>query len=55
MVHQVRGLGIQTMEKHRGFPVAMGVRGGVRIWISESRADLRGLDGEHGWKEKQQW
>lgn len=27
MVHQVKGLGIQTVEKHRGFPVAMGVRG----------------------------
>ena len=27
MVHQVRGLAVQTTEKHRGFPVASGVRG----------------------------
>ena len=44
MVHQVKGLGIQTVEKHRGFPVAMGVRGVIEsgfVKAEQTYGDLR--------------
>lgn len=44
MVHQVKGLGIQTVEKHRGFPVAMGVRGVMEsgfLKAKQTYGDLR--------------
>lgn len=32
-----------------------GGKGSDGIWISESKADVRGLEGDHGRKEKKQW
>lgn len=43
MVHQVRGLGIQTMEKHRGFPVALGVRGMIESGFLKAEQTYRDL------------
>ena len=47
------GLELRQQKSTERLSCGFGGKGGDQIWIPESRADIWGLEGDHGQKEKQ--